>query len=115
MNLGFYMCGILVVSFGLVGLFFAALKEKGTRWVAGFNTFSEKEQAMYDRAAISRDIRNQCFIWAAVMLVGAVLSLLLTAYMAIPAFIVWAILFFKDFHMDAYKAFEKYLKDDFAK
>ena len=73
------------------------------------NTFSEKEQAMYDRAAISLDIRNQCFLWSAIMLAGTVLSLVLSPYMAILAFIVWGILFFKDTHMDAHKAFEKYL------
>jgi len=33
----------------------------------------------------------------------------LTPYMAIPVFIIWLILFFKEVHFDAHKAFEKYL------
>ena len=44
-----------------------------------------------------------------IMLVGAVLSYFLTPYMAIPAFIIWLVLFFKEVHFDTHKAFEKYL------
>ena len=36
-------------------------KEKATKFVSGFNSFSKEEQALYDKAHISRDIRNQCF------------------------------------------------------
>ena len=110
MNIGAWMCGVLVVPFAIIGLLFGVFKERATKFVAGFNMFSEKEQAMYDRAAISRDIRNQCFVWSAVMLIGTFLSYFFTAYMAIPTFIIWCFLFFKDMHIDAYKAFEKYLK-----
>ena len=109
MNIGAYMCGVLVMPFAIVGLLFGIFKEKATKFVAGFNSFSDEEQAMYDRAAISRDIRNQCFIWSALMLGGTVLSYVLSPYMAIPTFIIWCFLFFKDIHIDAHKAFEKYL------
>lgn len=78
-------------------------------FVAGFNTLSEEEQDLYDKAYISRDIRNQCFTWSAIMLIGAVLSYFVTPYMAILAYIVWLVLFFKDVHWDNHKAFEKYL------
>ena len=77
MNIGAWMCGVLVISFAAIGLLFGLFKEKATKCVAGFNTFSEKEQAMYDRAAISLDIRNQCFLWSAIMLAGTVFSLVL--------------------------------------
>ena len=70
---------------------------------------SKEEQALYDKAYISRDIRNQCFIWAVIMLIGAVLSYFLTPYMSIPTFVIWLILFIKDVHFDTHKAFEKYL------
>ena len=70
---------------------------------------SKEEQALYDKAHISRDIKNQCFTWAGIMLVGAVLSYFLIPYMAIPAFIIWLVLFFKEIHFDTHKAFEKYL------
>lgn len=109
MNLGVWLCGVLVLPFLLVGIFFAVFKEKSVRFVSGFNSLSEKEQEMYDKAYICRDIRNQCFIWSSIMLIGAVLSYFVTAYMAVPAFIIWLVLFFKEVHFDAHKAFEKYL------
>ena len=43
------------------------------------------------------------------MLIGKVLSFIISPYMAIPTFIIWCFLFFKDTHMDAHKAFDKYL------
>lgn len=109
MNIGAWMCGVLVIPFAIVGLLFGLLKEKATKFVAGFNSFSEKEQDLYDKAAISRDIRNQCYAWSALMLAGMVLSYVFTSYMAIPTFIIWCILFFKNTHIDVHKAFDKYL------
>ena len=70
----------------------------------------KEEQEMYDRAYISRDMRNSCFIWSGTMLAGAALSYFVTPYLAILAYIVWGVLFFKDVHFDEHKAFEKYLK-----
>ncbi|MFG6332389.1 MAG: DUF3784 domain-containing protein [Lachnospiraceae bacterium] len=109
MNTGVWMCGVLVIPFFVTGVFFSVFKEKATAFVAGFNSLSEKEQAFYDRARISRDIRNQCFTWSAIMFLGTVLSFFLTPCMAIPAFLIWGILFLKEVHFDAHKAFEKYL------
>lgn len=108
MNIGFWMCTVLIIPFGITGALFALLKEKAARFVAGFNSLSEEEQTMYDKAWISRDIRNQCFSWSAIMLSGAALSYFVTQYMAILAYVIWLILFFKDVHLDARKAFEKY-------
>ena len=93
----------------IIGVLFAIFKEKAAKFVSGFNSFSKEEQALYDKAHISRDIKNQCFTWAGIMLVGAVLSYFLTPYIAIPAFIIWFVLFFKEVHFDTHKAFEKYL------
>ena len=56
-----------------------------------------------------QQLRNQCLIWSALMLVGTALSLVISQYVAIPTFIIWLFLFFKDSHIDPYKAFEKYL------
>lgn len=109
MNIGFGMCIILVPSFAIIGMLFAIFKEKSTRFVSGFNTLSEEEKTLYDKAYIARDIRNSCFIWAAIMFVGALGSLFLSQYFAFAAYIVWGILFFKDVHIDANKAFKKYL------
>ena len=89
MNIGFWSCIILVIPFLIIGVLFAIFKEKAAKFVSGFNSFSKEEQAMYDKAQISRDIRNQCFIWTVIMLAGATLSCFLTPYMAIPAYIIW--------------------------
>lgn len=109
MNVGGWMCGVLVIPFAVIGILFSVLKEKAAKLVSGFNTLSEEEQMRYDKAKLSRAIRNQCFTWAAVMLGGAVFSYVLTPYMAVPAFVIWMILFFKEVHFDAHKAFERYL------
>lgn len=112
MNVGFWMCIVLVPGFLLTGIVFALLKERGAKFVSGFNTLSEKEQELYDKSWIVRDIRNSSFIWSAIMLVGAILSYFLTGYIAAAAYIIWGIWFFKDVHWDAYKAFKKYLRND---
>ena len=109
MNVGFWLCGVLVIPFAIIGVLFAIFKEKAAKFVSGFNSFSKEEQALYDKARISRDIRNQCFTWTAIMLIGTLLSYFLSPYMAVPAFIIWLVLFFKDVHFDNHKAFEKYL------
>lgn len=85
MNIGFWSCIILVIPFLIIGVLFAIFKEKAAKFVSGFNSFSKEEQALYDKAHISRDIRNQCFMWAIIMLAGALLSCFLTPYIAIPS------------------------------
>lgn len=109
MNIGFLLCGVLVIPFLIIGVLFAVFKEKAAKFVSGFNSLSEEEQALYDKAYISRDVRNQCFTWSAIMFIGAVLSYFVTAYMVIPTFVIWLFLFFKEVHFDTHKAFEKYL------
>ena len=105
----YYEYRILVIPFVMIGVFFAIFKEKAAKFVSGFNSLPKGEQELYDKAHISRDIRNQCFTWVGIMLIGAVLSYFLTLYMAIPAFIIWLVLLFKEVHFDTHKAFEKYL------
>lgn len=108
MNIGFLLCTILAVCFCSMGIVFSVLKERGAKYVSGFNLFSKEEQMQYDKVRISRDIRNQCFTWFFIMGIGATLSYFITSYIAIPTFLVWLFLFFKDVHLDAYKAFDKY-------
>ena len=93
MNIGFWSCIILVIPFLIIGVLFAIFKAKAAKFVSGFNSFSKEEQALYDKAHISRDIRNQCFMWAIIMLAGALLSCFLTPYIAIPTYIIWLVLF----------------------
>ena len=107
--IGFWSCIVLVIPFLIIGVLFAIFKEKAAKYVSGFNSFSKEEQALYDKAHISRDIRNQCFMSAIIMLAGALLSCFLTSYIAIPTYIIWLVLFFREVHFDNHKAFEKYL------
>jgi hypothetical protein len=92
----------------LFALLFTILKEKGAMLVSGFNTMSKEERALYDTAQISKDQRNAFLIWVGIFGVGAVLAHCLTQYMAIIAFVVWLVVFFKDVHFDIEKAFGKY-------
>lgn len=107
MNIGFCTCTILALLFLILSTIFALLKEKGANYVSGFNTLNHPEK--YDKAYISRDMRNQCFIYFVILSIGAVLSNFISSYIAIPTYIIWAIIFFKSVHLDAEKAFEKYL------
>ena len=54
-------------------------------------------------------MRNSLFVWAAVMLAGAAGSRFISGYFAVAAYVVWIVLFFREVHLDARKAFEKYL------
>lgn len=107
MNIGFYTCTILALLFLILGIIFALLKEKGANYVSGFNTLNHPEK--YDKAYISRDMRNQCFTYSLILFLGAILSYFISAIIAIPAYVIWAIVFFKSVHLNAEKAFEKYL------
>lgn len=108
MDLGFLLCGALAIPFLFLGMFFAVWKEKAANFVSGFNTLPKEKQAWYDKASLSRDMRDQCFTWSAVMAAGAVSSYFVTPYMAVPAFVIWLILFFKEVRLDPEKGFEKY-------
>lgn len=107
MNIGFVACIILAVLFLVLGIIFALLKEKGAKYVSGFRTLNHPEK--YDKAYISLDMRNQCFTYALILFLGAILSYFISAIIAIPTYVLWGILFFKSVHLDAEKAFEKYL------
>lgn len=111
MNIGYWFCIILVPCFALIGLLFGIFKENAAKYVSGFNSLPQKEQELYDKALLAKDMRNSCFLWALIMLAGAIGSLLLSACFAILAYVVWGILFIKDIHIDARKAFKKYLRD----
>jgi hypothetical protein len=90
---------------------FALLKEKAAKMISGFNEFSgfdEEKRAGYDQERMSRDMRNRLLLWAAVLFIGGVLSLLFSSSFAIGAYVVWLILLFKDVHLDEEKAFGKY-------
>ena len=53
MNTGFWICGVLVVPLVILGIIFAMLKEKATKFVSGFNAFSKEEQALYAKSRLA--------------------------------------------------------------
>lgn len=108
MRLGFWMCFVLAATFAVIALLFGIGRAKAARFVSGFNTIPKKEQELYDKAWIARDMRNSCCLWAAVMLIGAMGSCFISGYFAVAAYFVWIVLFFREVHLDARKAFEKY-------
>ena len=107
MNIGFMACIVLGILFLIIGIMFALLKEKGAKYVSGFSTLNHPEK--YDKAYISLDMWNQCFIYSLILFLGAILSYFISAMIAIPTYIIWGLIFFKSVHLDAEKAFEKYL------
>lgn len=54
--------------------------------------------------------RNAFLVWAVILGTGAILSYFISQQIAIAAFIVWFVVFFKDVHLDEDKAFGKYTK-----
>lgn len=109
-NVGAISCGIFFAVFLLLGIVFAVLGERGARFISGFGALEPEERALYDTDRMWRDQRNGIFVWAAVFAAGGVLSLLVTQYFAVAAFVVWLVLFFRNVHFDPKKAFEKYKK-----
>ena len=110
MNIGFILMGISCLLFLLLALLFAILKGKAAILISGFNTIPKYQRELYDQDRMSRDQRNAFLIWAGIMGIGAILSYFISQYMAVIAFIVWLIVFFKDVQQKKKKAFGKYKK-----
>jgi hypothetical protein len=110
MNVWTITCTIAAAIFGILGVIFALLKEKGAMLISGFNTLEKEERDKYDKKRMSIDARNDFFIWSGILLLGAVLSHFFSDFYAIIAFIIWIILFFRGVHVDPDKAFSKYRK-----
>jgi hypothetical protein len=108
MNIGFIVCLVMGGLFSLFAIIFALLKEKGAMLISGFNTLPKEERENYNKIKMSKDMRHSFLIWSAVFAIGAILSYVISSYIAIASLIVWLILFFKDVHIDTEKAFGKY-------
>lgn len=109
MNIGFYMCIIMTAFFAVTALLFGIMKEKSAKLISGFNMMPKEEQDLYDKAYMARDMRNSFMLWGGIMLAGAIGSYAASGYIAVIAYVVWGILFFRDVHVDARRAFKKYL------
>ena len=106
----FYACLSLSVIFVLIAILLTVLGEKGAMLIGGFNTLSESQRNLYDKNKIVKSQRNLLLIWSVILGTGAILSYLISHYLGIVAIIIWLIVFFKEFHWDAQKAFEQYKK-----
>lgn len=110
MNTGFIVCGGACLLFLLLTLIFTKFKEKSVMLISGFNTMPKEKRELYDTEKLRKDYRNIFLIWAVIQGIGAVLAYYISQYVAIIAFIIWLIVFFKDVHLDEEKAFGKYKK-----
>jgi len=108
--MGTIICLMLAVVFGIMSIIFALLKEKGAMLISGFNTMPKDEREKYDKKKMSMDMRNSLFLWFIILSLGAFFSYLISKYFAAVAIVTWLIIFLKDVHIDAEKAFEKYKK-----
>lgn len=109
-NVGAIACCLFCGVFLLLGIVFASLRERGVRFISGFGSLPPEKRALYDTERMWRGQRNSFFIWCALFAAGAALSLLISQYFAAAAFAVWLVLFLKEVHIDAEKAFAKYKK-----
>ncbi len=110
MNAGFAACGGACLLFLLLAFIFMIFKGKAAILISGFNTMPKAKRELYDKDKMSKDHRNTFLIWAVIQGVGAVLSYCISEHIAVAAFAVWLILFFKDVYLDEEKAFSKYKK-----
>ena len=110
MNIGFIVCGGACLLFLLLTLIFTIFKEKSVMLISGFNTMQKEKRELYDKEKLSKDHRNIFLIWAIIQGIGAILAYYISQYIAIIAFIIWLIVFFKDVHLAEEKAFGMYKK-----
>lgn len=110
MNIGAIGCIIMSAFFAILGVVFFLLKEKGAILISGFNTLTKEQREQYDTVRMSKDQRNSFFVWTVIFILGAISSYFTSQYTAIAAFVIWLILFFREVHVDAEKAFAKYTK-----
>ncbi|MBQ7455487.1 MAG: DUF3784 domain-containing protein [Clostridia bacterium] len=97
--------------FGALAVVFAVKKEKAAALVAGFSSLTERRQARYDRAAIARDCRNWLRLMAEIWLLAAALSSWLRLWAFLGAMALTIVFSAPKIHLDAEKAFKKYLID----
>lgn len=109
-NIGAITCGLFRALFLLLGAVFTAPRENAVRLISGFGSLPPERRALYDTRRMRRGRRNSFLLWAAIFASGAALSLFAAQGFAVAAFGIWLVLFFKDVHLDAEKAFGRYKK-----
>lgn len=56
-----FLCVAVSIIFWIMAVLFAVLKEKGAILIAGFNTMPKEQRERYDKAQMSKDMRNVVF------------------------------------------------------
>lgn len=110
MNVGVMVCMVMAGFFLILAVVVTILKERAAILISGLNTLPKAERSKYDRAKMSRDMRNAFWLWFVIFIAGTILSYVFWAYFAVVCFAVWSVLFFRMAHFDAAKAFGKYRK-----
>jgi len=108
MHIWTFTCLVLAVLLAIMGVIFAVLKENVAILISGFNTLSKEEREEYDKKEMSKDIRNDFFLWSGILFTGAALSWLFNKYFGAASIAVWIFLFLKNVHLDTDKAFGRY-------
>ncbi|MBR3019224.1 MAG: DUF3784 domain-containing protein [Clostridia bacterium] len=105
LSLNLALMGVIFLIFAVI---FAVRKAKACKLIGGFNFFTEAQQAKYDCARIVRDYFKLFCILTAVMFIGSILCLWLSWWAYGVSIAAMLFLLFRDFHIYAEKAFEKY-------
>jgi hypothetical protein len=108
MNIGFYSCLALAVIFALITLTFKLMGKKAAILISGFNSLPKSQRERYDTEKMSKDHMKAMLLWTIIMAAGALLSFAISQYFAVLAFGIWLVMFLKDAHINAEKAFGKY-------
>lgn len=99
---------VLSLIFILIGLIFAAFKEKACILIAGFNFKSKEEREEFDQRRLSADQRNFFLICGGIFLAGAVVTALWSQAAFWIFAVIWLVYFFSRVHLSPERAFEKY-------
>ena len=105
LTLDLCLMGLFFLTFAII---FAVRKEKACKLIGGFNFFTEAQQAQYDKARLVRDYFKLFRTLTIVVFAGAALCLVLGWPAFVAAIAAMLFLVFRDFHINAEKAFEKY-------
>ena len=107
-SIGLVACGILIPVFVGLALVFYLMKGKAVFLISGFNTLPKTERETYDIDRLVLDSAKELMLWTVIMAIGALASAFICRWIFVIAYIVWVVLIFKNFKLDARKAFAKY-------
>lgn len=108
MNSGVFLSLTIAIILMFFVLIFTILKGKAANIIGKFNNLPREEKKLYDKDLLCKDTRNRLLIYVVIMLIGAVLSYLISDKMFYLALIVFIIYLSTDLKINPRKSFEKY-------